>query len=217
MPAEGKPVYRIPQSDRFDGDTPGLQWQWQANPKKEFYSLRGHSGIRLYCLRNGSRENLLWYAPNAMTQIPQHRALAAVTRVRLSGEQNGDMASLGIIGHSYAYLGIRKTGHGNELALYLGKVRKDTYEGEAEERLAEICPYEGDTVYLRVEISADKTYRFAWSADGIRYHAIGGANPLTKGTWTGAKLCLWGCNRDNEMSEGYGEYEFIHIEERESR
>ena len=215
MPAEGQPEYEIAQSDRFDGKKLGLQWQWQANPQERFYSLEGHPGIRLYCLKNEARENYLWYAPNAMTQIPQHKALTAVTRVRLCGDREGDMASLGVIGHSYAYVGIRKGRVSNEVVLYSGRVLQETYEGLAEEKLAESHVYDGDIVYLRLEIYENKTYRFAWSSDGIRYTPIGGANPLDRATWTGAKLCLWSCSRENEESEGYGEYEFIHIEKRE--
>lgn len=214
MPVEGQPHYEIAQSDDFAEDKLGLQWQWQANPQESFYSLKGHEGIRLNCWSNDCRENLLWYAPNAMTQIPQHPALTAVTKVRLNGMEKGDMASLGMVGQIYAYLGLKKTEQGNVLALYTGKVLNKEFEGEAIEELTETCPYEGDTVYLRMELFKEKRYQFAWSSDGIRYHRIGGPVTLDRATWTGAKLCLWSCNRDNVKSEGYGEYEFIHIEDR---
>ena len=46
-----------------------------------------------------------------------------------------------------------------------------------------------------------------------RYRRIGNAFTLNRATWTGAKLCLWACNRDNKISEGYGDYEFIYIED----
>lgn len=213
LPAEGQPEYEIAQSDDFSGDTLGLQWQWQANPRQSFYSLAG-SGLRLFCLANPSRENLLWYAPNAMTQIPQHQALSAVTKVRLLSDQAGDMAAMGMIGHSYAYLGLVKKETGNEVVLYSGSVTKKEFEGEAEEEVLASVPYESDAVYFRMEVFKNKTYRFAWSSDGIRYNSIGGANPLERATWTGAKLCLWSANKNNSISEGYGEYEFIHIEDR---
>lgn len=214
LPVEGQPEYRIAQSDDFSGSTLGLQWQWQANPRDSFYSLNGHPGIRLFCLDNPARETLLWYAPNAMTQIPQHQALSAVTKVRLFGEKEGDMAAIGMIGHLYAYLGLVKGAAGNELVLYSGIVMKKEFEGEAVEEPQISVPYEGDTVYLRMELFKNKTYCFSWSTDGIRYTAIGGPNPLRRATWTGAKLCLWSANKNNLISEGYGEYEFIHIEDR---
>jgi len=213
IPTEGQPQYRIAQSDEFQGESIGLQWQWQANPKESFYSLAGHHGIRLFCLKNTFRENLLWYAPNAMTQIPQHPAFTAVTKVRLNGDQVGDMASIGMIGHSYAYLALQRTIQGNSLMLYKGSVTEKELLGEACEILETSCPYENDTVYLRLELLADKTYRFSWSPDGASYTCIGDPQPLCRATWTGAKLCLWSANKNNVRSEGYGEYEFIHIKD----
>lgn len=214
IPAEGQPKYEIAKSDDFTGDCLGLQWQWQANPQDFFFSLNGHPGIRLFCLSNKSRENLLWYAPNAMTQIPQHKAFSAVTKVRLNGDKTGDMASIGMIGHSYAYMGLIKTEKGNQLAVYSGKVINKEFEGLAEENLDASCLIEGDTAYLKLEVFTNKTFRFSWSLDGIRYTNTGKAYPLCRATWTGAKLCLWSSNKNNCMSEGFGEYEFIHIEDR---
>lgn len=124
------------------------------------------------------------------------------------------MASLGMVGHTYAYLGLKKKEDGQELALYTGTVLNKEFEGEAVETVAASCPYDGETVYLRMELYKEKKYQFSWSADGIRYQLIGDPVPLERATWTGAKLCLWACNRDNAVSEGYGDYEFIYIEDR---
>lgn len=214
LPVEGQPHYKIATSDDFTGEQLGLQWQWQANPQKAFYSLEGHRGLRLFCKENDSRENLLWYAPNALTQIPQHIAFSAVTRVSLSSDQEGDMAAIGMIGHTYGYLGLTKTDRGQSLVLYRGEVLEKEMEGLAKETMAEVVECSEEAVYLRVEVLKDKTYQFSWSVDGIRYQLIGEKLPLQRATWTGAKLCLWSCNKNNRSSKGYGEYEFIHIEDR---
>ena len=214
MPAEGMPEYAIAQSDEFQEDKLGLQWQWQANPNPDNYSLAGHKGLRLFCRANEGRENLLWYAPNALTQIPQHQALSMTAKISLNGDKNGDLAALGMIGQRYAYAGLMKTDEGNRLVLYTGKVINKEYEGEAEEQLEVSVPYDDQQVYLRMELSEDKTYRFAWSKDGIRYTRLGQCQPLFRATWTGAKLCLWSANKENQNSEGYGEYDFVHIEDR---
>ncbi len=39
IPVAGQPRYQIPESDDFTAKSLGLQWQWQANPRKEFYEL----------------------------------------------------------------------------------------------------------------------------------------------------------------------------------
>ena len=60
----------IPQtSDEFESDELGLQWQWHANPKKEWYSLSENSGIlRLYSVKNFSQNGNLWLVPNLLLQ-----------------------------------------------------------------------------------------------------------------------------------------------------
>ena len=214
LPAEGQPHYQIAESDDFAGTELGLQWQWQANPNPSNYALDGKTGLHLFCKANAERENLLWYAPNALTQIPQHSALFMTAKITLSACETGDMAALGMIGHKYAYAGLEKTAEGNRLVLYTGTVTNKEFEGEASEVLAESCVFEGDTVYIRMELSENKTYRFQWSDDGIRYHRLGGPQPLHRATWTGAKLCLWSANKENRKSEGYGRYDFVHIEDR---
>ena len=151
-----------------------------------------------------------------MTQIPQHQAFSAVTKVTLKGKMTGDMAVMGMIGHSYAYMGLMKTETGNQLVLYSGTVIQKEYEGEAREIREVSFPFENDGAYLKVDVFRNKTYRFFWSGDGIRYTSIGGVYPLRRATWTGAKLCLWSSNNKNVISEGYGEYDFIHIEDRSS-
>lgn len=214
VPVEGMPAYEIAQSDSFSQGRPGLQWQWQANPREDFFAPdRVNGALRLACLENASRENLLWYAPNVLTQIPQHPSLYAAVRVSLSeAGAPGDMASIGITGHSYGYLGLQRTAEGFRLALYRGKVLETTFAGEAAETLAECRDHGSGEAYLRAEIFRDGTYGFSWSADGQAYSPIGGRYPLTAGTWTGAKLCIWACNRENRPSRGYGEFGPIHIE-----
>ncbi len=208
LPVEGQPLYEIAQSDDFPGGRPGIQWQWQANPNMRFFAPEERPGaLRLACLVNDARENLLWYAPNALTQIPQHPALVATVRAELSREgAPGDMASLGVIGHAYGYLGLQRTESGCRLALYHGEVTEKTFEGVAVETVEEERPWNGSAVYLRLEIFPDKTYGFAYSENGEEYSPIGTRYPLHRATWTGAKLCLWACNRDNRPSTGYGEF-----------
>ena len=85
MPATGQPAFRIADSDEFETGRPGLQWQWQANPDEAFFAREREMGtLKLACLANSERENLLWYAPNVMTQIPQSNAFTADVKLRLS-------------------------------------------------------------------------------------------------------------------------------------
>lgn len=207
LPVQNAPQYAIAQSDDFAGNALGLQWQWQANPQASFYEM-ANPGLRLNCLAHPSRENLLWYAPNALTQIPQHKSLRAETKVTLHSRQPGDFAAFGMLGHRYAYLALEE----GCLRLYTGTVTEPQGQGEAFEALAFQVPYAFDTAYLRMELTEDKLYRFSYSEDGISYLSIGEPQPLHRCTWTGAKLCLWSGNKENRPSGGFGQYAFVQID-----
>lgn len=213
LPVEGQIKYQMVASDEFDQPQLGLQWQWQANPQPVFYSLTEKPGcLRLYCRSLANRENFLWHAPNVLTQIPQGRSFTAITRLKLHAEQEGDLAALGMTGHQYAYAALQSDQGNIRLCLYCGTVTVKEYEGEARETLVTSLAYGKPRIYLKLTVKEDETYSFAWSEDGYEYHRIGEDNFLTKGTWTGAKLCLWSANYRNIPSGGYGEYDYIHIE-----
>lgn len=213
LPVTGQPRYQIAASDEFDQETLGLQWQWQANPNPDFYSLTANPGhLRLYCRCLKERDNLLWFAPNVLTQIPQSRVFCATVKLTLAGAQAGDLAALGMTGHEYAYGALKKEADGSAICLYRGTVTGKEYGGDAAEHCAVRIPYDQNQVYLRLAVTETETYTFAWSADGETFNELGAACPLVKGTWTGAKLCLWAANQENTPSGGYGDYDYIHIE-----
>lgn len=234
MPAEGKPAYQIAQSDDFSSGELGLQWQWQANPDSGNYSLAAHPGcLRLYCQRNDQRENLMWYAPNVLTQIPQKPELTMTAKLSLHGEEAGDFGGIGMVGQDYGYIGLYQGERGLEIRCYHGLVTEKEFLGKAQET----CVYQhlledmtgrggcgqrdkqADSigVWLRLDLKGDKTYRFSWSLDGISYTAVNGDFPLVRATWTGAKLCLWSCARENQKSCGYCDYEFVEIADLDSQ
>lgn len=209
LPAKDAPRYSIAQSDDFQGETLGLQWQWQANPRQAFYAMES-PGLRLNCLPVSGRESLLWYAPNALTQIPQHKALRAEVQVTLRPEKQGDLAALGMLGHRYGYLALEHGQESNFLSLYSGVVTDKEDLGKAEETLACQIPWASDSVHLRLELTEEKTYRFFHSPDGVAFTPIGEPLPLDRCTWTGAKLCLWSSSR-REASNGCGIYRHFQI------
>ncbi len=213
MPSEGMPEYAISQSDDFTGKTLGLQWQWQANPDAGFYSLEKNPGyLRLYCYRNPSRENLLWYAPNVLTQIPQKPKLTMTVKLSLSGRQEGDFGGIGMVGHDYGYAGLYCTGRAVQIRCYRGTVTEPMFEGEASEKLVFSQETEEGRAWFRLTLGEDKTYGFSYSADGRTFTRIEHLFPLKRATWTGAKLCLWSCSRENRESEGYCDYEYVNVE-----
>lgn len=218
IPEEDMPRYEIVQSDDFASEILGLQWQWQANPNLSNYSLAANPGhLRLYCRRNEDRENLLWYASNALTQIPQKKALTMTSRLMLGPGEIGDFGGIGMIGHVYAYIGLYRTIDGFEVRCYQGTVIQKEFQGKAREKCRYKCRVSKETegnspeVWFRLEMSADKMYSLSYSLDGECYTMAVDNLPLRQATWTGAKLCLWACAKENAVSAGFCDYESIMI------
>lgn len=211
LPVENAPEYSIQTSDDFSGDELGLQWQWQANPDSRFYSL-SDGKLKLECIPNPKREGYLWYAPNALTQIPQSDELTMTVSMTLDGKADGDFAGIGMIGHEYGYIGVFFNGKEYSIRGYKGHVTAITYEGEAEEEMIFEKPLKSPSVFLRLELRKDKTYMLSYSVDGNVFEPVDHVYPLERATWTGAKLTLWACQKKRENSGGSAGFDWVKID-----
>lgn len=203
----------IPTGDTFDGKALGLQWQWQANPRDAWYSLSAHKGaLRLYVQDNPDREeNLLWYAPGVLTQLLQAPAFTVTAALTLLPEEEGDFAGIGMIGHAYTGLGIERRGGHLRLMIVKGKVTEPENAGTAKESVVFTEPATADTLTLRLTLTQDAAYHYAYSTNGKSYTDIPIGFPLVRGTWTGAKFALFALNRENRSSRGAADFDYVHF------
>nr|WP_292163702.1 glycoside hydrolase 43 family protein [Butyrivibrio sp.] len=210
-PVEGAPEYKISTSDDFRSDKLGLQWQWQANPNEDWYQLDdGH--LILYCMAPGGRENLLWYAGNVLTQIPQSKAFTVTTSIHLYPGEDGDIAACGIVGHKYSYAGIKRMQGKNFVVMFKGDVTKKEFEGEATETSCDAQLIDSGHIFMKIVVREDNSYNYYYSLDGVSYKELGKTQMLERATWTGAKICLWSANMNNKGSgNGYGRYDWVYI------
>ena len=212
MPLEGAPEYSVAMSDEFDGNELSLQWQWQANPCSRNYTLSERKGwLGLRCIPNPSRENLLWYAPNALTEIPQSDSFRASAVLELDGRREGDFGGIGMLGHLYGMIGLGYDGRSYSVKVLKGRVTGITYEGTAEEDEIASIPVKCNRIYLAIELRKDGNYLLSYSEDGVAYSVINHVFPLERATWTGAKLTLWAANRKNTASDGTAFLDWIRV------
>lgn len=108
-PDVGKGTDRICEpetSDDFTGSELGLQWQWNANPKKEWYALTG-SRMKLNAV---NKETVYGDMPNLLLQKWPAPEFCCVTKMDLSGLADGEEAGVVSMGMEYALLTFRKKG-----------------------------------------------------------------------------------------------------------
>lgn len=196
-------------SDEFNSLALGLQWQWQANPRPEFFSLATANGaLRLECIAQPSPTSL-YDAPNLLLQKFSAPAFAATTVLELAAARDGDEAGLIVFGYSYAWIGLRKTSAGLRVVQI---THVDANKPGAERESASLATT-ANRIFLRVTVAANAKCRFAYSADGQSFTPLGDELQATVARWVGAKVGVFAASSAGSASSGQGhaDFDFFHV------
>jgi beta-xylosidase len=189
----------MPQtSDEFSGKKLGLQWQWQANHRDDWYSLAARRGwLRLY---PQFAQTTLNKQPNLLLQKFPAQSFSVETTLELFPMECGEEAGLVVSGNSYAALGLRYNGRKNCIILRNGAEQELLFETTS------------NTVKLRVEIQNGGRYSFSLAVDG-KFVSIPKTIQARKGVWTGAKLGLYSLKQIVNAPAGYMDINYFRFSE----
>lgn len=207
-------IYKVevPQtSDEFESKKLGLQWQWHANPKAEWYSLTERAGfIRLYASKLPQGETTLFHASNLLLQKFPAPEFQVETKLIFSPEKKSDIAGLMISGMEYFYLSIKKDKEGFKLSTVKGY---GDLENRIEVEIEDVNVFleENEEIYLKAEFKNGAVCNFSYSKDGRSYKAIGEQFKATPGRWIGAKVGIFCLNLEDENSEGFADFDWVRI------
>ena len=203
------PVTTPQTTDEFNGNKPGLQWQWHANPKDKWYSLTESPGnIRLYSVKNFTQNGNLWFVPNLLLQKFPAPSFTATTKITFKPDRINEKSGLVIMGREWAFLAFTKTDKGLELGMYTGSY----FQGEDKTKKIESVPIEKNTCYMRVHVDEKKICSFSYSFDGTQFRQLGKGYTATPGVWIGAKVGLFSINPNISESKGYADFEWFRVE-----
>lgn len=197
------PVCAPEDSDFFEGDKLGLQWQWNANHKKEWYSQKDGK-LTLYAqavpasTQTCDVSNLLlqkWPAPEFMI----------TTKLCLHGMREGDVCGMVSLGGAYTDFAVRME---NGRKLLVQRTGEWTKDNETESVCGELTE---DIVYLRMYVEKETHVSFAYSRDGVSFTAAGQQTDATPGRWVGVKAGLFAINEKDVMG-GFMETEYFVFE-----
>jgi len=179
----------IPQtSDEFDSGRFGLQWQWQANESKAWYSLTTRPGwLRLNAAPVPGKAANLWLAPNVVAQKFPAPEFAVTTKLDFTALADGEEAGIIILGLDYSSLAVERTQGGFQL---VKAVCKDA-PSENPEAQEQTAPCRGDSVWLRVTVGLGAQCQFSYSPDDKNFTALGKPFTARVGKWIGAKVGLF--------------------------
>jgi beta-xylosidase len=196
----------VPQtSDDFDKDKLGLQWQWQANPQSQWYSLTENPGhVRLYAAGLPEGATTLYEAPHLLMQKFPAEEFTATAKLELHSANKGDHVGLIIFGMGYSYVAISQTEQGEyRLSQCTGHSKNELESGEEKEIVS--VPVNSSRITLRVTVSKNAQCRFSFSEDGESFQSIGDMFTAEVGRWVGAKVGIFAANILNRSSNGFAD------------
>ncbi|WP_114778480.1 glycoside hydrolase family 43 protein [Botryobacter ruber] len=206
------PIATPSETDEFNSDTLGLQWQWQANPKVTWSALLpGNEFLRLFAMPMPADATNLWPVPNLLLQKFPAPDFTATTKVELNIEWDvwqTKKAGLLVMGNDYSYLSITKSEQGYQVS----QVACLEALNNGKEVVIASQPLKGKEVYLRVQVkSPEATYNFSYSEDGITYKSIGKAMKAQPDKWIGAKVGIFCTSSPDVRTGGYADFDWFRI------
>ncbi|GAB6123841.1 glycoside hydrolase family 43 protein [Dysgonomonas termitidis] len=194
------PVATPPESDEFNSNTLGLQWQWHANPQSWWYFTNQEKGcLSLYSVPVANDYKSLWDVPNLLLQKTPAPAFIATVKLTFRPDARfyGERTGLVVMGIDYALLSFENTKDG----FVLSQNECINAEKGNKEIVNESITMKESTIYLRVKVIADATWIFSYSTDNKRYTDLGKSFKAKEGKWIGAKIGTF-CTRPVLKNDG---------------
>ncbi len=187
-------------SDFFEEKKLGLQWQWNANYKEEWYSLDGET-LTLYAQWKDKRIPLC-DVPNLLLQKWPAPEFAVTICMHLEEMKDGDVCGMISLGGYYDSLLVCRRDGILSLCQRTGKLLAK------EETNTELTGISGDILYLRMKVEAEN--KISWEAGDSEeaLQPIGISTDTLPGRWVGVKSGLVALH-EGEGSSGQIKVDFF--------
>ena len=203
------PINTPVESDEFNGNTLGLQWQWMANPGEAWYYMNPAKGVlRLYSVMIPYKQNL-WDAGNVLLQKFPADEFMVTTKVDFvpNPKLKDEKAGLTIMGLDYAAIAVESAADGNYLVYK--ECKNASKSGTENEN--KIIKLSSSIIYLEVKIEAGAKCRFGYSLNGVDYVWLADEFQARVGQWIGAKVGLF-CTRESQSNDsGYTDFDWFRV------
>lgn len=202
--------------DEFDQEKLGLQWQWNANWKPEWYRMEPkESRIRLYAAQKEA-ETSISNTSNLLVQKWNMPEFTCETEMDLSDMQPGDIAGFVSVAELYAALSVVCGPEGKQLKLLTGRQSYDLQVCTAVDEKTDLVKVPGSRIFFKMtvkqvastEYNTEGKYTFPikkeqvdyyYSFDGEEYTLAYSFHPMP-GRWVGVKEGIFCCHE----GEGQG-------------
>ena len=203
------PIITPVDSDEFNGNQLGPQWQWQANPGPNWMFPAGAIGvIRMFNVPLPEDFRNFWDLPNLLLQKFPAPEFTVTTKVKFTPRTDDEKTGLIVMGADYAYVSVaQKSG-----ALYVSQtVCKEADRGVTEKESPAV-PVKGNQFYFRVSVSKGANCRFSFSTDGTNFLPVGEAFTAKQGRWIGAKVGIFAVRNGPARETGQADFDWFRFE-----
>lgn len=178
-----------PTSDDFSAQKLGLQWQWNANWKNDWYSLTAHKKhLRLYPQALAESASLIDYPAILLQKLPASEFSASV-KLRFNSTNDGERAGLVLYGLHYAWIGIQR--HQDHYLLQYVTCSSINLTTRCNEEVVRTTRINHAKVQLKMEMKAGGLAQFYYSEQGKEFIPFGTEFNAVQGRWVGAKIGLF--------------------------
>ncbi len=217
-------------SDEFEEDKLGLQWQWNANWKPEWYTLQPEkSSIRLHAAHKDAEVSIS-NTSNILVQKWSMPEFTTYTKMDLSGLQAGNIAGFMSLGQLYVALSVVCDEKGKHLEILTGEQSYDGQKCYAVDEKKTIAEINADEIQFKMvvnripstEVNDEGDYTFPvpreqvdfyYSVDGEEFIFAHSYVPLP-GRWVGVKFGVFCCN-EGTGEAGYADVDYVRVENME--
>ena len=198
------PIDTPEDSDFFEGDRLGLQWQWNANYKKEWYDLK--DGQLLLHAQAVDPKTQLCDISNLLLQKWPAPEFSITTCLHLKQMKDGDVAGLVSLGGCYTALAVQKIHGKMSLQQRTGNWTKDD---EVRTGLGE---WNSDVIYIQMKVEKETYRTFYVGTTEENLQPVGHMVEATPGRWVGVKDGLFAINEQGAAGGSVAADYFVYQE-----
>lgn len=193
-----KPHAPYERNEDFNGKVLGRVWQWNHNPEKSMWRLKGG---RLQ-LNTMPADQLMW-ARNSLTQRAIGPRSSCTVELFTKKMKDGDVAGLGNINIPCSWIGVVKQGNKLILRTFLQE-KNDTIDTDITQKIAK----DGKVMLQLFGNYDDNKYDFLYSLDGKEFVKTAADQRLAYQlcTFQGVRVSLFAFNR-NGKNGGMAEFD----------
>ena len=197
MPFKYTEKLSIKRSDDFDDERLAPQWQWNYQPRKEYFSLTERPGwLRLKAYRPLEADKLL-KAGNTLTQRTfRKQDNEVVIKMDISNMKDGQKNGLCHFSSQHSAIGIVK----EEGTCYLEYRKNDN--------ITRGIPIRSQYVWLRTQWGLDGKSYYYYSLDGDNFLPFGEPYQLVWGNYRGDRVGIYCFNDKGE--DGFVDVDYFH-------